>query len=60
MLDVAGREVSGLIEGFRAPGRYSLLWDGRSETGARVSSGIYFVRMQSMNRVIQRKFALVY
>ena len=30
-----------------APGRYTAVWDGRDEYGRTVSSGIYFVRMQS-------------
>ena len=58
-VDVAGRVVSGLIEEFKAPGRYSLLWDGRKDSGSRVSAGIYFVRMVAPDRVLVRSLALV-
>jgi hypothetical protein len=42
--DVFGRRVRTLLNGAVAAGSRPLLWDGRGEQGAPVSSGIYFVR----------------
>jgi hypothetical protein len=43
--DVAGRRVRTVLESYLRPGTYALRWDGRSEGGAGVAAGIYFVRM---------------
>lgn len=42
--DVAGRRVRDLWNGMLPDGR-TLAWNGRDDTGARVSSGTYFVRV---------------
>jgi subtilisin-like proprotein convertase family protein len=44
--DVAGRQVRTLTDGFVPAGRHTALWDGRSDAGARVGSGIYFYRLE--------------
>jgi hypothetical protein len=43
--DVAGRRVAALAQGPFGPGRYRYPWDGRSESGARLGSGLYFIRL---------------
>jgi hypothetical protein len=45
--DAAGRRVRSLFEGVRAPGTYSVNWDGRSDSGNPVSTGIYLLRMSA-------------
>ncbi len=42
--NVAGRLVSRLAAGERAPGVHTLTWDGRGEDGSRVAAGVYFVK----------------
>ena len=42
--DLHGRELAVLARGSMAPGNYPLVWNGRDNMGARVASGIYFVR----------------
>ncbi|MGH7725460.1 MAG: FlgD immunoglobulin-like domain containing protein [Candidatus Eiseniibacteriota bacterium] len=42
--NVAGRLVSHLAQGERAPGIHTVTWDGRSADGARVAAGVYFVK----------------
>ncbi|MBD3166752.1 T9SS type A sorting domain-containing protein, partial [bacterium] len=42
--DVLGRPVRDLVEGSRNPGSHELVWDGRSEDGVPLSTGVYFVR----------------
>lgn len=45
--DVAGRSVRTLQNGPQNPGRYTVTWDGRDDRGRRVSSGIYFYRLDT-------------
>jgi hypothetical protein len=42
--DVAGRLVRRLVNGFQAAGRYTAVWDGRSDGGVSVTQGVYFLR----------------
>ena len=45
--DAAGRLVRVLEEGALAAGRYTRIWDGRDTGGSRVSSGVYFYRLDA-------------
>lgn len=42
-----GERVTTLLNGERQPGSYTLSWNGESENGSRVGSGVYFLRMES-------------
>jgi hypothetical protein len=44
IFDIAGRRIRQLANGFQAPGRYELIWDGRSDAGEHVINGVYFIR----------------
>ncbi len=52
--DMTGREVSRLVNGWNAPGTYTVKWDASGQ-----SSGIYFVKMLSGNYVTMQKIMLV-
>jgi flagellar hook assembly protein FlgD len=43
--DVRGARVRTLLDEARVPGDHGVVWDGRSDAGVRVSSGIYFYRL---------------
>jgi hypothetical protein len=45
IFDVSGRRVRRLVDGHEAPGRQSVVWDGKDERGARVGSGVYYYRL---------------
>ena len=45
--DVLGRKVQVLVEGEQGAGVYEVAWDGNSESGAKVASGLYFVVLTS-------------
>lgn len=45
--DAAGRVVRTLFQGVHAAGRFSLPWDLRDDSGSRVPSGVYFVRLEA-------------
>ncbi len=57
--DISGRMIAKLVDGNLAAGRYTVRWRGVSSTGARVSSGIYFVRLESESGEKTRKIVLV-
>ncbi len=45
--DARGRELITLIQGERSAGYHSARWDGRQRSGAKLSTGIYFARLQA-------------
>ena len=45
--DLLGREVRTLVEGFRPAGAHAVVWDGRSDAGETVASGVYLYRMEA-------------
>jgi len=58
--DAAGRAVRRLFSGTRPAGDYELEWDGRDGSGARVASGVYFVRIRAAGATqVARKLVLV-
>jgi hypothetical protein len=44
---IRGQLVQTLIDDVKAPGRYSVHWDGRDSNGERAGSGIYLYRIQA-------------
>ena len=58
--DVSGRLVKRLIEGERVePGRHRTSWDGTSEAGGRVSSGVYFCVLETPGGGTASKLVLI-
>ncbi len=45
--DVSGRQVRSLVNGAAAAGRHVANWDGRDDAGRRVTSGVYFAKMEA-------------
>lgn len=45
--DAAGRRVAGLLHAPLEPGRYSVRWNGRGESGTPLGAGLYFARLVS-------------
>jgi len=48
VFDALGREVRTLMTGIADAGSYKLTWDGRDNTSRPLSSGVYFVRLQTV------------
>jgi len=44
--DVLGREVKRLVDGEKAAGTFSAMWDGTNSSGEKIASGVYFYRLQ--------------
>jgi hypothetical protein len=45
--NVLGQKVATLVDGQRQAGVQSIMWNGTSQTGSLVSSGVYFVHMSA-------------
>jgi hypothetical protein len=57
--DVAGALVRTLVDERVVAGLHSILWDGRSNSGEPVSSGVYFYKLTSKTFVSSKKMVLV-
>ena len=58
--NIAGQVVRKLVDGEAlAAGQYQAVWDGRSESGASVSSGMYFYLFHAGDYVAKRKMVLL-
>ncbi len=55
LFDIAGRRLRSLQSaGSFDPGRHEVHWDGRDQNGDRVSTGVYFLRLQSGEASLSR------
>ena len=58
--DVSGRRIRVLREGEAyVPGRYDVIWDGRSEDGAIAAAGVYFGRLRAAGMEMTRRMTLL-
>jgi hypothetical protein len=58
VLDVRGRLVRQLIDGFRPAGPSSATWDGRDDSGRPVSAGVYVCRLEARGESVAQKIVL--
>jgi hypothetical protein len=59
VVDLRGREVRVLHDGAMAAGQASWRWDGRDGRGRQQASGVYLVRLETAERVLERAVTLV-
>lgn len=59
VFDVSGRLVKTLADNSFADGAHELHWDGFDDRGARVASGIYFIRIESGAQVVTRRAVML-
>ena len=57
LIDLQGREVTTLVDGTKAAGRYLATWDGGTRAG-RAAPGIYFVRFETPGHAFVRRIVL--
>ena len=57
--NVRGQVVRRLLDEPKAPGVYRMSWDGRSDRGDAMASGVYFLRMSAGTFVKTRKIVLL-
>jgi predicted outer membrane repeat protein len=58
--DAVGRRVRTLVDESQRPGLYDVRWDGRTDQGRAVSSGVYFVRLKAGDVVRRQKLVLMH
>jgi len=54
-----GREIKKLIEQEQFSGKHSVIWNGTNEENSKVSSSIYFYKMETAENKIIRKMLLL-
>ena len=59
VFDVRGALVRILVDATHATGPHTSVWDGRDDRGVRVSSGVYFYRLDAGRFVSTRKMVLL-
>ncbi|MEA2062168.1 MAG: cohesin domain-containing protein, partial [Gemmatimonadota bacterium] len=59
VFNLRGQLVRTLVDGVKSSGHYSVQWDGRSDNGAQVASGVYFYRLKTDDFVQTRKMVLL-
>ena len=59
VFDLAGRAVKTLADGSLGPGVHTLQWDGTSDRGSRLASGVYFYRLTAGSDRAERKMVIV-
>ncbi len=50
VFDVNGRKVADLVNTYQEAGTYTLYWNGKSDAGVQVSSGVYFYRLEGFSK----------
>jgi hypothetical protein len=58
VFDLSGREVACLAEAWMAAGRHAVSWNGRSDSGAMLPSGVGFATLRAGGRTESRKIVL--
>ena len=59
LYDVTGRLVRILVDEKQSAGRYSIVWNGRDESGMPAASGIYFLSFKTGDFRFKRKITLM-
>jgi fibronectin type 3 domain-containing protein/V8-like Glu-specific endopeptidase len=57
--DLNGRQVKRLYEGLQPAGNYQITWDGHSDYGQRLASGIYLCRLETESMALIQKLLLL-
>lgn len=60
VFDVSGRVVKTLVDLPMDAGQHTVVWNGRSDAGRSVASGIYFYRLEAGDFVATRKMVLLH
>jgi uncharacterized repeat protein (TIGR03806 family) len=55
VFNAAGQPIRNLVDGSHAPGSYSARWDGGSDGGQQVASGVYLYRLQAGTHSLERQ-----
>jgi hypothetical protein len=59
VFDISGREVKSLFSNVANPGRYMMTWYGDDNRGKKVSTGVYFIRLNVTGKNVGRKIICI-
>lgn len=59
IFDATGRRINSLEKSMKGPGDYEVKWNGVDQTGAEVSSGVYFYKLSAGKKTITKKMILM-
>ena len=59
IIDILGREVATLVNENKRPGKYQILWNGRSNSHTQLPTGVYFVQLKADEFVSINKITLL-
>ena len=54
-----GGEVRELINEFKPAGSFNVIWDGKNNTGSKLSSGIYFYTLSAGKHIETKKMLMI-
>lgn len=57
--NLLGQKVATLVDDFLSGGRYSVVWNSRSDAGDQCSSGVYFYRLTHDVGTVSKKMVLL-
>ncbi len=57
--NIKGQKIKTLLDCYMSPGRSEMQWNSKDDNGKRVSSGIYFYRLQTPTKIITKKMMLL-
>ncbi len=57
--NLKGQKVKQLVSGQFASGEHSIIWSGKDNNGKQVSSGLYFYKLKTSDKVISKKMLLL-
>jgi hypothetical protein len=59
VFNTKGQKVKTLVNGSTVAGEHSVQWNGTDDSNAKVSSGLYFYRLKTAEKTINRKMVLL-
>jgi len=59
IFDIKGERIKTLINDFQKPGEYNVTWDGTSNSGGKLASGVYFYSVRTGNSVATKKMLML-
>ncbi|MCF7857798.1 MAG: T9SS type A sorting domain-containing protein [Candidatus Cloacimonetes bacterium] len=57
--NIKGQKVKTLLDCYMSPGRSEMLWNSRDDNNKRVSSGVYFYKLQTDDKIVTKKMLLL-
>ncbi len=59
LVNIAGSRVRLLNDGVLRAGEYRVVWDGRNDQGQKVSSGVYFLKLEALGQSAVQRVVVV-